>query len=332
MKTITKLFEIPVVLLIFKRKDAALRILERLKEAGVSKLYIMADQGRDEAEKKLVSETRSAIEKAIDWDCNVIKNYAESNRGVYGNIALGAKWVFEREKWAIFLEDDNLPEITFFPFCEELLKRYENDNRILWICGTNYLGEYEPANDVSYMFTKHMLPCGWASWSDKFLKYYDGYAELLEDPYMRQRFIEDFPTKDMSEVYMRPLRNYRKLIAEGKQPSSWDYQMCLSIRVNSMFGISPICNQIKNIGVDEMSEHGGNTMAKIMTKRFCGMESYPLVLPLKHPVTVMTDLKYEHLIDQIVTPPISKRLRHKVAKFIKKVFGKGETDPLFGKK
>ena len=157
-------FTVPVVLLLFKRRDAALRIIDRLRAAEVSKLYILADQGRNKAEREKVWETRTAVEQAIDWDCEVIKDYAEENRGVYGNIALGAKWVFAREKWAIFLEDDNLPELTFFPYCEELLKRYEVDQRVLWICGTNYLGRYQPDNKVSYMFTKHMLPCGWASW------------------------------------------------------------------------------------------------------------------------------------------------------------------------
>ena len=98
--------------------------------------------------------------------------------------------------------------------------------------------------------------------------------------------------------------------------------MCLSIRTNSMYGISPTVNQIKNIGVDEFSEHGGNTMTKIMTRRFCGMDSYPLELPLKHPKVMMTDLKYEKLIDDIVTPPLSKQIRHQVAKRIKKILGK----------
>ena len=321
-------FDIPVVLLLFKRKDAALKIVERLKQVGVSKLYLMADQGRDEAEIKLVMETREAIENAIDWDCEVIKNYASENRGVYGNIALGAKWVFKREKWAIFLEDDNLPEETFFPFCEELLKRYENDNRVLWVCGTNYLGKYESESGASYMFTKHMLPCGWASWGEKFNKYYDGEAKALDDPWVEQRFLDDFPTKEMSDVYIAPLRRYKKAIAEGKNPASWDYQMCLSIRTNSMYGISPVVNQIKNIGVDEFSEHGGNTMAKIMTRRFCGMDSYPLELPLKHPKVIMTDLKYEKLIDDIVTPPLSKQIRHQVAKRIKKILGKNENESL----
>lgn len=314
-------FDIPVVLLLFKRYDAALKIVARLKEAEVSKLYIMADQGRNDEEKALVNQARETVEKAIDWECEVVKNYAEENRGVYGNIALGAKWVFEREECAIFLEDDNLPEVTFFQFCKEMLMRYRDDNRVLWVCGTNYLGQYQPESGDSYMFTKHMLPCGWASWSHKFLKYYDGEVKLLNDPYTEKRFIADFPMKDMAEVYMRPLRRYRKAVAEGKLPSSWDFQMCLSVRANSMFGISPVNNQIKNIGVDELSEHGGNTMAKIMTRRFCGMDSYPLEFPLKHPNGVMTDLTYEHLIDQVVTPPYLKRLRHKVAKVVKPLLG-----------
>lgn len=324
-------FNIPVVLLLFKRKDAALKIIDRFRSVSVRKLYILADQGRDDNEIEMVRETREAVESAIDWDCEVIKNYAEFNRGVFGNIALGAKWVFEREKWAIFLEDDNLPELTFFDYCEELLKLYENDNRILWICGTNYLGKYNPDNDVSYMFTKHMLPCGWASWSDKFIQYYDGYVNLLNDKYTEQRFIKDFPSKDMSEVYMRPLRIYRKQIEVGKQPSSWDYQMCLSVRANSMFGISPVYNQIKNIGVDEMSEHGGNSFSKVMTRRFCGMDSYPLIMPLKHPISVMTDLKYEALINKIVTPPVSKLIRQKISGTVKKILGKDPSDPLFRK-
>lgn len=147
-------FDIPVVLILFKRKDTVLQIVEKLRQARVNKIYLISDQGRNSEEIKRVNETRRAIEQAIDWECTVIKNYAEENRGVYGNIALGAKWVFEREKYAIFLEDDNLPELTFFPYCKELLNRYENDTRIMWICGTNYLGKYQAQDGASYMFTK----------------------------------------------------------------------------------------------------------------------------------------------------------------------------------
>lgn len=320
-------FNVPVVLLLFKRKDSALKIVDRLREIRATRIYLMSDEGRDEIEREKVKETRSAVEASIDWKCEVIKNYASSNRGVYGNIALGAKWVFQREQCAIFLEDDNLPETTFFPYCEELLSLYKDDNRVLWICGTNYLGKYTPEDGSSYMFTKHMLPCGWASWSNKFLKYYDGEIKAFKDKYVRKRFLMDFPNKAMRDVYEAPLLRYEREMAQGKQPYSWDYQMCFSVRINSMYGISPANNQIKNIGVDENSEHGGNSMSKIMTKRFCGMESYPLQIPLKHPRCIMTNIEYERKINKLVTPPVRMRIRHFIAKNVKKLFGLRPDEP-----
>lgn len=165
-------FDIPIVLFLFKRSDTVLRIIKVLSGIKPQKIYLLSDQGRDEKEKQLVEKTRNVIEKSIDWECELIKNYAVENRGVYRNIGEGARWVFEHEKTAIFLEDDNLPEVSFFPYCKELLERYKNNQKVLWICGTNYLGEYN--SEYSYMFTQHLLPCGWASWSNKFLENYDG--------------------------------------------------------------------------------------------------------------------------------------------------------------
>lgn len=321
-------FDVPVVLIIFKRKDTVLQIIDRLRQIKPMKIYLLSDQGRNEEEINRVSDVRRTVENAIDWNCTVVKNYAKQNRGVYGNIALGARWIFEREEYAIFLEDDNLPELTFFPFCKELLYKFKDDTRIMWICGTNYLGRYTAKNGSSYMFTKHMLPCGWASWSNKFLKFYDGEIALFKDTYVRERFLADFSNKAMRDVYEAPLLRYEKEIAQGKQPYSWDYQMCLTVRANSMFGISPVCNQIKNIGVDMDSEHGGNSMNKVMTRRFCGMPSYPLEFPLKHPKGVMTDLEYEEKINKVVTPPFYMRLRHIIASIIKSILGKRQDEPL----
>lgn len=321
-------FDIPVVLILFKRKDTVLRIIDRLRQIKPMKVYLLSDQGRNEEEISKVADARRTVEDAIDWDCSIIKNYAKENRGVYGNIALGAKWVFEREEYAIFLEDDNLPELTFFPFCKELLHKYKDDTRIMWICGTNYLGKYTTKDGSSYMFTRHMLPCGWASWSNKFLKFYDGEIELFKDPYVRERFLAEFPNKAMRDVYEGPLLRYEKEMAQGKQPYSWDYQMCLTVRANSMFGISPAYNQIKNIGVDMDSEHGGNSMTKVMTRRFCGMPSYPLEFPLKHPKAVMTDLDYEEKISKVVTPPFYMQLRHTIASLLKSLLGKRQDEPL----
>ena len=313
------MFDIPIVLITFKRADTVLRILERVKNVQPQKIYILSDQGRNAEEIAMVNKCRASVELAIDWPCTIIKNYAKENRGVHANIGLGAKWVFEREKYAIFLEDDNLPEISFFDYCRELLLKYEDDSRILWICGTNYLGKYEPDNNASYMFTRHLLPCGWASWANKFNKWYDAELSLINDNYVVNELKQTYVDERLYKQQLDSIFREQRRINRGQRFASWDYHMALTIRANNLLGIAPCNNQIKNIGVDGLSTHGGNDMANIMTKRFCGMESYPLQLPLTHPKTVLVDSKFEKRISDIILYPLQYRIKGKIINLIKKV-------------
>ena len=93
-------FDIPVVLFIYKRIDTTLQIIDRIRAVSPRKIYILSDDGRTPEEMQLVNQCRQVIESAIDWDCEVIKNYANGNRGVYANIGLGAKWVLNKEPWS----------------------------------------------------------------------------------------------------------------------------------------------------------------------------------------------------------------------------------------
>ena len=301
-----KTFDIPVALFIFKRQKAV-DVISRIREVRPKKIYLLADEGRNPQEKEAVQECRKKVEEAIDWDCEVIKNYAQENRGVYENIGEGAKWVLRREKWAIFLEDDNLPEVSFFEFCREMLHRYEEDTRILWVCGTNYLGQYQSPHGESYMFTRHMLPCGWASWANKFEKFYDGHMELVKNPAVVERIGNTYCNRSVYRQYRKQWMLEAERMAAGCRPSSWDYQMDFSIKANNLFGICPCNNQIRNIGVDEHSIHGGSSANAIMTKRFCGMGSYPLSFPLKHPATVLPDKEFERKIGKIILIPFRVR-------------------------
>lgn len=311
-------FDIPIVLFIFKRKKAV-EVIQRIKEVRPKKLYLLADAGRNEEEKLEVEKCRKLVEASIDWECEVIKNYAISNRGVYKNIGLGAKWIFRKEKWAIFLEDDNLPEVSFFRFCKEMLEKYENDTRILWICGTNYLGKYNSPNDESYVFTRHMLPCGWASWRNKFNEFYDGNLELCSNKKIIEEISQNYLNKRIYNQYKQSWMSEYQRIKKGKNPISWDYQMDFSIKVNSLYGICPCNNQIKNIGVDNDSIHGGNTYSDIMTKRFCSMLSYPIKFPLKHPKVLLVDEKFEKEIGDIILHPFLLRLKGTIIRNIKKI-------------
>ena len=101
------MFNIPVVLIIFLRCDTISRIIQKLSEVKPSKIYLLADEGRNDKEIEQAHECRKTVESLINWDCEVIKNYARENRGVYRNIGEGARWVFEREEKAISLDMRN---------------------------------------------------------------------------------------------------------------------------------------------------------------------------------------------------------------------------------
>lgn len=313
-------FDIPVCLFMFQRKDTVLRIIERISHVKPKKMYLISDQGRNEDEKHRVRECRKAVENAINWKCEVIKDYASENRGVFGNIGMGAMRVFQHEETAIFLEDDNLPEVTFFPYCKEMLERYKDNDRIVWVCGTNYLADYSNDTNDSYMFTQHLLPCGWASWKKKFEKYYDAYFSNFNNSVIA-RMKPGYRSNPLYKQQIEVIQRERDRMKNGKPFRSWDYQMCFSIRANDLLGISPAKNQIKNIGVDAFSEHGGVTFADKMTKRFCGMDSHPLEFPLKHPATILIDPVYEAKIGNIILYPLDWRIRKPFGKLKRKILG-----------
>ncbi|HCN57741.1 MAG TPA: hemolytic protein HlpA [Exiguobacterium sp.] len=316
-----KKFEIPIVLFTFKRTDKTIQIIKRISEIKPMKLYILSDEGRNEDEKKQVKECREAIENAINWDCEVVLNYAKENKGVYENIGEGAKWVLEREENAIFLEDDNLPEVTFFEYCKELLQKYKEEKKILWICGTNYLEDTTQNTEYSYYFTKHLLPCGWATWSWKFLEFYDGELNTIQK--RKTKKFRELKTKYENKKLYEQQKNSLLSELERKEDNlkfnSWDYQMAYSLRINNLYGISPVVNQIKNIGVDNNSIHGGNSFDDEMTRRFCGIETKPLTFPLKSPEVIKEDQFYERKVAEIILYPLEMRIKNKIVSYLKKI-------------
>lgn len=313
-------FSTPIVLFIFRRSDTVLRIIDVLREIRPKKIYLLSDEGRNEEERKQVSDARAAVESAIDWECCIVKRYAERNIGVLNNIGYGARWVFEREARAIFLEDDNLPAKSFFSYCQEMLDRYEDDNRVLWVCGTNYMSpEEQKAYRYSYFYSQHMLPCGWASWSKKFLEYYDGGLELLSNKEAREEFFKSYRNRGLASEQYYHVEQARFNIETNINRASWDYQMLYSLRINHMYGIVPVDNQIRNIGVDSISEHGGTSLKNPMTARFCENATKEIDFPLRHPKCFATP--FEDKLDRIILPPLRMRFIRRVGSMLKRILG-----------
>ena len=96
---------------------------------------IVADGPRVEKQSDIANckAAREAVDNAIDWPCEVLRNYADNNLGCRHRVSSGLTWAFENVEEAIILEDDCVPDPSFFTFCEDLLRHYRNDTRVMMI-------------------------------------------------------------------------------------------------------------------------------------------------------------------------------------------------------
>ena len=153
----------PVALLIFNRPECTERVFAAIRQAKPSMLLAIADGPRPDRPDDIAkcAAARAIIDR-VDWDCEVFKNYADTNLGCGVRPATGISWVFDRVETAIILEDDCIPHPDFFRYCDELLTRYRDDERVMHISGNNFwAGKYQ--HEDSYLFSRYTLSWGWAT-------------------------------------------------------------------------------------------------------------------------------------------------------------------------
>lgn len=271
-----------IAMLIFNRPENTRKVFEQVRKVKPSKLFIIADGPRENKEDdKLKCKQTREIFNNIDWNCEVYKNFSEVNLGCAKRGATGFSWVFDNVEECIFLEDDCLPNITFFRFCDELLEKYRNDTRIMLISGTNQLGKWEKSK-YSYHFSKFGGIWGWASWKRAW-KYYDFDIKLWNDKniknILRQRlnFFQYISRKSI----------YDDIYNKDATFSSWAYQWGFSRIVQSGLAISPKVNLITNIGAGKDATNTKKASA------VSNLKSYEIEFPLRHPPYIIVDDEYD---------------------------------------
>ncbi len=171
----------PVVFIIFKREYYARRVFEAIRNARPKVLFVIADGGRNQEEWTLCQKTRDII-KEVDWPCDVRTNFSETNMRTKARIKSGLDWVFNQTDRAIILEDDCVPDHSFFGFCELMLKKYEDDERVSMITGDQPVRSWQSA--ASYLFSRYFAIWGWATWRRAWERYD---AEMSDWPERRAR-------------------------------------------------------------------------------------------------------------------------------------------------
>lgn len=290
----------PVVLIIFNRPQTTRRVFEEIRSARPPRLFVICDgprAGRPQ-EQRLVQEARAIIED-VDWPCEVVTNYSDVNLGCRDRVASGIDWVFSCEEEAIILEDDCVPEPSFFRFCSEMLARYRTDERIGTIAGTHFrVGT--SYGEASYYFSKYPRVWGWASWRRAWA-HYDRSASVWPEV-LRCGALPGL-TLPVERVYWeRALEGvYRRAI------DTWDYQLTLSCWTQSMLTVVPNHNLISNIGFGPEATH--TTKADPLAN----LPTSPLPFPLTHPHLIVAN----RLADESqATSMFRERWRSKVRRYL----------------
>ncbi|MCI5196631.1 MAG: hypothetical protein D3919_10480 [Candidatus Electrothrix sp. AW5] len=290
----------PVLFLVYKRPDTTRQVFEAIRQAKPPRLYVAADGPKKnvpgEAEK--VKQVREIILNGVDWDCEVKTLFREENLGCKYGVSGGIDWFFENEEEGIILEDDTLPSQSFFWFCQELLERYRDDERIFMVSGYNKIGENDIVND--YFFSAIGGIWGWASWRRAW-KYYNVDIAQIIDMYGRQFYKLKFLLG--KQIYKARIKHVKDL---QNGLDTWDFQWSFARHFNSGLSCVPKVSLIENIGWGKDATHTIEKNNFVIAKN--------IKFPLKKEVVIIPDLNYDKNIHG--RKILIKRITNKVKKAI----------------
>jgi hypothetical protein len=297
----------PVAFIIFNRPDTTERVFAEIARAKPPKLLVVSDGPRSNraGEAELVAKTRAIIDK-VDWDCQVVTNYSDINLGCKNRVSSGIDWVFQTVHEAIILEDDCLPDASFFRFCQEMLERYRDDKRIGLVSGDNFQFGRRYGSD-SYYFSKYVHIWGWASWRDRWTDSYDvklsHWPEIRDEGRLIDMVGNDRELSFWNDVFQR--------VYEDKI-DTWDYQWVFANWLMGRSCILPSVNLITNIGF------GSNATHTVGESEMANMPSVSMDFPLKHPIGIFQNRTADRYAEDRSTGQakwkrIVKKIMHKFA-------------------
>jgi hypothetical protein len=292
----------PILFIIFKRADPTRRVFEAIRQQRPARLFIAADAARPDrpGEAEAVQAARAVVAQ-IDWPCEVLRDYAETNLGCARRVDSAITWAFTSTERLIILEDDCLPDPSFFPFCDELLERYAKEERIAAICGMHELPE-PTALPESYYFSRYANCWGWATWrrawaaQDLAMKAWPG---IRDTPWLETLFERAAPAKVWRELLDRTCRG---------EIDSWAYPWNFNCWLAGRLSVHCAKNSVLNLGFGEDATHTRSENAPA--------DNAPEAIdfPLRHPADIQRNARLDERAFVALYRPwsVARKIRHRL--------------------
>jgi hypothetical protein len=273
-----------VLFLVFNRPDTTARVFETIRRAKPPRLYVAVDGPRVErkGEAERVAKVRD-IATAVDWPCELKTLFREKNLGCKYAVSGAITWFFEEEEQGIILEDDCLPHPDFFPFCELLLQRYRDDERVSVVTGDNFQNGRR-RGDGSYYFSRYNHVWGWASWRRAW-KWYNNDLSFWPEWKVSDDWTRMVPDKVERRYWAKIYdRMYAKLI------DSWAYPWTASVWYHGGLTATPNVNLVSNIGFGPDSTHTASADSPLAAMAMAGLGE------MVHPSRITQDTEADRFV------------------------------------
>lgn len=305
---------VPVLFLVFNRPETTQQVFQKIREVRPPRLYVAADGPRNEhSGEKLICEKVRAIATNIDWECDVRTLFRDENLGCRIAVSTAINWFFDNEEMGIILEDDCLPDISFFHFSEKLLYRYSDNDQIMSISGNNF--QPRQRTDNSYYFSKYMHCWGWAGWRRGW-KHFE--PDMRSWPALKMKnFLTELFESPKAQYYWK---NIFELVYDGKI-DSWAYIWQYSIWVKKGINILPEVNLVRNIGFGKEGTH-----TKDGASEHADLATNSLGFPLVHPESISVNKEADRYTQfKHFQKPLRKKIYRKFKKLLWKMNNKGKS-------
>lgn len=288
--------DIAVLVLFFNRPEQLQGVFDEIRKARPSRLFLYQDGPRGERDTASILACRAIVaDDQIDWECEVHRLYQEKNYGCDPSEYISQKWAFSNADKCIVLEDDDIPSQSFFPFCKELLDRYENDQRISMIAGMNY-DEITQDMPYDYFFATTFAISGWASWR-RVIDQWDEHYTFLDDSFNLHQLEAYIKERKFQKDFIDFCRYHR---STGKAYYETIYHA--AVFFSSGLSIVPRVNMINNAGATGEGVHlsGSNDDLPKAIRRIFTMGRHELDFPLRHPRYMIENVEYKDRVYKIM--------------------------------
>ena len=289
--------ETPIAFCIFNRPELTARVFEAIQRARPQQLLVIADGPRENrpGEQETVEQTRAILNR-VDWDCEVKTNFSPTNLGCRMRMATGLTWAFEQAEELIILEDDCLPDPTFFDYAQTLLRHYHDNDQVMMISGDNF--QPGPTSNNSYYFSRWAHIWGWASWRRAW-EHYD-----LE--------INSWPTDKSTDLLSKAVdspaeHHYWSSIYDQVhrgEIDTWDFSWAYALWKRNGLAILPETNLVTNLGFGSSATHTTDPSSKLAELPTRGIQQ------IIHPPSVERNVAADIFTwENIMAPPDARSLQ-----------------------